>query len=87
MFLFNILKEEIKRRIISEQKRMEDNLWNKIQLLKIKQKIYFFKYNIYIYIIRFIFIIIILQTIIKRNEKGFKINSYNTYDVILHGLK
>ncbi|EUR64045.1 hypothetical protein PFBG_05201 [Plasmodium falciparum 7G8] len=36
--IYNNEKEEIKRRIISEQKRMEDNLWNKIQLLKIKQK-------------------------------------------------
>ncbi|ETW53805.1 hypothetical protein PFUGPA_03677 [Plasmodium falciparum Palo Alto/Uganda] len=36
--IYNNEKEEIKRRIISEQKRMEDNLWNKIQLLKIKKK-------------------------------------------------
>ncbi|SPJ12564.1 conserved Plasmodium protein, unknown function [Plasmodium sp. DRC-Itaito] len=36
--IYNNEKEEIKRRIISEQKRMEDKLWNKIQLLKIKQK-------------------------------------------------
>ncbi|CRG95686.1 conserved Plasmodium protein, unknown function [Plasmodium gallinaceum] len=29
-------REEIERRIISEQKRLEDNLWNKVQFLKTK---------------------------------------------------
>ncbi|CAA9990439.1 conserved Plasmodium protein, unknown function [Plasmodium knowlesi strain H] len=29
---------EVKRRIIEEQKRLEENLWRKIQLLKMKEK-------------------------------------------------